>query len=165
MTLPPNKAQRIATDLIRYDIPGIGNVDLGTILKIRQNEDAFEAFRTDFGRLIDRVHQEGPANQRDFEKEFRQAADDILRPRIDEVNKTFSVSFIEKSLVPAALSVGAGVVAHSFPGVPAFPVTATAAAVLAPANWVLLKLNARWNKRGRKAEILRDAYSMLLENS
>jgi hypothetical protein len=165
LTLPANKTQRIATELIRYDIPGIGNADLKTILKIRQNEDAFEAFRIDFGDLIDRVHQEQPVDQREFEKEFRQAADDILRPRVEEVNKAFSVSFIEKTLVPAALSVGAGVVAHSFPGVPAFPVTAAAAAVLAPANWVLLKLNNRWNRRGRKAEILRDAYSMLLEKS
>jgi hypothetical protein len=112
LTLPANKTQRIATELIRYDIPGIGNADLKTILKIRQNEDAFEAFRIDFGDLIDRVHQEQPVDQREFEKEFRQAADDILRPRVEEVNKTFSVSFIEKTLVPAALSVGAGVVVY-----------------------------------------------------
>ncbi len=76
----PNRAQRIAIDLIRYDIPGIGDVDLGTILKIRENEDAFEAFRREFGGLMDRVHQEQPAEQQEFEREFRQAADDILRP-------------------------------------------------------------------------------------
>jgi hypothetical protein len=162
--LPPNKAQRVATDLIRYDIPGIGNADLRTILAIRRDEDAFEAFRRDFGSLMDRVHQEQPADQQEFEREFRQAADDILRPRIDEVNKTLSVSVIEKSLVPAALSVGAGAVAHSFLGASTFPVTAAAATLLTPANWVLLKLHSRWTRRGRKAEILRDAYSMLLEN-
>lgn len=161
----PNRAQRIAIDLIRYDIPGIGDVDLGTILKIRENEDAFEAFRREFGGLMDRVHQEQPAEQQEFEREFRQAADDILRPRIDEVNKALQVPVIEKSLIPAALSVGAGAMAHSFLGVSAFPATATAAAFLAPANWVLLKLYGRWNRRGRKAAILRDAYSMLLENS
>ncbi len=165
LPVPPNKAHRIATDLIHYDIPGVGDVDLRTILEIRRNEDAFEAFRRTFGGLMESVHQEQPTDQREFEKEFCQAADDLLRPRIDDVNKTLSVSVIEKALVPAALSVGAGVVAHSFLGVPAFPVTATAAALLTPANWVLLKLRSRWNRQGRKAAILRDAYSMLLENS
>jgi hypothetical protein len=163
--LPPNKAQRIATDLVRYDIPGIGNIDLRTILKVRQNEDSFEAFRRDFGNLMDRVHQEQPTDQRDFEKEFHQAADDILRPRIDGINKTLSVSVIETFLVPAALSLTAGVAAHSFLGLAAFPVTVTAATLLTPANWVLLKLNSRWNRTGRKDVILRDAYSMLLEKS
>jgi hypothetical protein len=165
LTRSTKKDQRIATELVRYDIPGIGNVDLRTILKIRQNEDAFEAFRKDFGSLIDQVHQEQPSDQKEFEKEFRQAADDILRPRIAEVNKTLSVSLLEKSLVPAALSVGAGWVAHAFLHVPQFPLTAAAAAIVSPVNWVTLKLNNRWNRGGRKAAVLRDAYSMLLEKS
>jgi hypothetical protein len=165
VTLPAKKIHRIATDLIRYDIPGIGNTDLRTVLKIRQNEDAFNAFRRDFGSLIDRVNHEQPRDQREFEKEFRQAADDILRPRIVDVNKTLSVSAVEKFLVPAALSVGAGWVAHSFLGAPQFPVTAGAAALLGPVNWVSLKLNSRWNRGGRKAAALSDAYSMLLEKS
>lgn len=165
LALPAKKAQRIATELIRYDIPGIGNADLGNILEIRQNEDAFEAFRRDFGTLIDRAHQEHPSDQEEFDREFRQAADDILRPRIDEVNKTLSVSAVEKLLVPAALSVGAGWAAHAFLGVPQFPATAEAAAILSPLNWVMLKLNSRWTRGGRKAVVLRDAYSMLLEKS
>lgn len=165
LTRPANKRQRIAADLIRYDIPGIGNTDLRSILRIRQNEDAFDAFRRDFGNLLDRVHQEQPSSQQDFDREFRQAADDSLCPRVAKVNKALSVSVLEKSLIPAALSVGAGWAARAFLGVPQLPATAGAAAILSPANWVMLKLNSRWNKAGRKTAVLRDAYSMLLEKS
>jgi hypothetical protein len=161
----PNRVDRVAQILTKFEIPGVDKMDLQTVLRVRKNEDTFASFRRDFGQLIERVHLEEPDDQAKFEKEFIQAADDLLAPRVEELKRVHAIPFFDKVLLPGALPIGAGAVALQFMGVPSFPPTAVATVGLAPVGWVAAKLFARYTKKGIKAGILRDEYAVLLEKA
>jgi hypothetical protein len=158
----PNRHHRVAQALLRHEVPGLRELDMETVIKLRRNEDAFRDFRRSFGEVLDRAQKELPTDERQWQAEFAQAADDILQPRLADLRRVTSSSVVEKFFIPAALSIGAGTAAYYVADLPAFPVPAITTASFAVFNWVLDKLNKRVSKSGRKAEVLREVYGMLL---
>jgi hypothetical protein len=151
--------------MLQYDVPGIEKASFERVVELRKNEDAFNEWRREFGKVLEKAQKENPEDEQQFEIEFKQAADDQLTPRVKELQKASSSSTLEKIFVPSSLSIGAGAAAFYAAGLAAFPPTAIAAAALAPAGWVIDKLIRRFNKSGRKAAILREFYGYLLEKS
>ena len=155
------QAHRITEAMLRYDVPGVGRATFERITELRRNEDAFNDWRIAFGQIIDKAQNEVFFDEHLFQTEFAHAADSYLTPRVKDIEKAMSSSVLEKILVPASLSIGAGALVFSA-GV-SFPLTAAAAAALAPVGWVIDKANKRFNKSGRRAKILKEFYGYLLD--
>jgi hypothetical protein len=156
---------RITETMLRYDVPGLKRVDFERVVELHKNEDAFNEWRREFGRMLDTAQKEQPVDEQQFEIDFKHAADEQLAPRVKDLEKATSSSTLEKIFVPASLSIGAGAVAFYTAGLAVFPPTALAAATLAPAGWAIDKVIRRFNKSGRKAAILREFYGYLLDKS
>lgn len=139
----------------------MGRATFERIIELRKNEDAFNDWRLAFGQIIDRSQNEEPLDEHQFQTEFAHAADSYLTPRVKDIEKAMSSSVLEKILVPASLSIGAGALVFSA-GV-SFPLTAAAAATVAPVGWVIDKANKRFNKSGRRGKILKEFYGYLLD--
>jgi hypothetical protein len=155
------KVHRITGILSRYVIPGVGQADVETILALRRNEKVFGEFRQQYAKVLDQADSEGPIDQRQFEVEFRQACDDLLKPRIEELKKTTTSSALEKFLIPAALGIGAAAAAFSVTG--SLAVTSAAGIAITPLNWLLDKLRKRFIKSGRNAQTLVEVYGLLAD--
>ncbi len=162
--LAPNRTQRATQTLLQYEVPGAAKASFERIIALRKNEDAFHEWRREFGKVLDKAQEEGPADEKQFEVEFKDAAQDILSPRVKELEKATASSALEKIFVPASLSIGAGAAAVYVADI-VFPPTAIAAASLAPAGWVLDKIIKRFNKSGRKATVLKEFYGYLLDKA
>lgn len=153
---------RVAQTLLRYDLPGVEKASFERVIALRNSENAFWEWRTEFGRVLDKAQSEQPADEEQFEAEFREAADASLMPRVKELEKAAASSVLEKWLVPSALALGASAIAFSVAGLPVPPTTAGTAALVGPGNWAVDKIMKRFNKGGRKATILREFYGYLL---
>jgi hypothetical protein len=160
-----NKVHRVAQTLLRYDVPGLKKVSFERAVVLRDNEDAFHEWRKAFGNVIDKAQSAQPINEKQFESEFLEAVDELLTPRIEELEKATKSSFLEKILVPASMTLGAGAVAFNLAGLDTFPPTAVAGAALAPISWVIDKVRKRFNRAGRKATILQEFYGYLFEKN
>ena len=157
--LAADKTNRVTSALSSYIIPGIADTDIDTILKLRHDEKVFDDFRRQFGNVLDQVAKEQPTDQESFEVNFKQACDDILNPQVAELKKKTQSSALEKFVILAGLTLGAGGIAYFFGK--EYPITATAGAALGPLSWVLDKLRKRWNSSGRKDQRLIEAYGLL----
>jgi hypothetical protein len=129
------RSNEVSQVLARFEIPGVDKMDVKTVLRVRRDDSTFAAFRRDFSQLIEKVYHQTPRDQATFNIEFKEAADDLLTRRIEEIKKACSASPFEKILVPGAASIGAGAVAVASMHA-AFPPTAIAAAALAPFGWL-----------------------------
>ena len=149
--------------LMQFEVPMLSDIKLTNVLSLRKNEDAFREWRIGFGQVLDMVQKEFPKDQKEFDAEIRLAAETIMTPLSEQLkSKVKSSPILEKILVPSALSVGAGFVA--FTGFDAsFPAAAMVGAGLSPVGWVAEKLNRRFNKGGRKATLVREFYSYMIE--
>lgn len=150
---------KMAQVLARYEVPGIANADIATILALRQNEAVFNDFRREFANLLQHATRQSPIDQHQFEVEFKQACDDLLQPKIDELRKATKSSVTEKFFIPAALGLGAGAAAFAITG--DLAATSLTALGATPWNWVLDKVRKRWNAAGRKSMALIEAYGLL----
>jgi hypothetical protein len=149
-----------STALARFEIPGIAAADLHTILSIRRHDTAFAEFRRNYARLMREALSQNPADQAQFEVEFRSAADDLLIPRIDELQKATRSSVLEKFLIPGAVSLGAAAIAYDITHTAA--VSTLASAGLASGSWILDKLRKRYSSSGQKSRKLVEAYGLLM---
>lgn len=159
----PRAEQRITQALMQFDVPGTSKISFSDVLSLRKNEDAFYEWRIAFRQVIDMAQKESPKDQQAFNAEVRLAAETIMTPLTEQLKtKVKSSSALEKMLIPSALSVSAGLIAFSGFGA-SFPIAALVGAGLSPAGWVAEKLIKRFNKSGRKAMMVREFYSHLLE--
>jgi len=162
-SIATNSTHRVTETLLKYDVPGVKKATLNSIISLRKNEDAFHEWRREFGKILDKAQEELPIDQKQFDAEFREAAESFLTPRVEELEKVAASSTLEKILFPAALAIGAGAAAFYTVGLSEFPPTAITMPLLTPIAWVLEKARRRFNKTGRKAALLREVYGYLLE--
>lgn len=154
---------RVSQALMQFEVPKLSKVELSDILSLRKNEDAFREWRVAFGQVLDLVQKESPKDQKGFDAEIRVAAETIMTPLSEQLkSKVKSSPAMEKIFVPSALTIGAGLVAFTAFDA-SFPAAALVSAGISPVGWVAEKLNRRFNKGGRKATLVREFYSYLLE--
>jgi len=160
----------IAATLSADGLPGVSQAPLDDVVWLRRNEEAFEEWRRDLREVLRLVWESDPGTPQQFEVEFARAVEDRLTPRIAALKaKTGGSSALTKLLLPAALTIGGGVVtAALFPA--ASPLAAVAGSTVVGAStgaigWLGEQLIARFGKSGRRAARLRQFYGHFSERS
>jgi hypothetical protein len=155
----PRKQRGAAERLTRFRLPGISNISIEDILLVRQNEKVFADFQRAVGSVLGEIESSNPMTQEQFELDLAQAMDDVLTPQIDALEKGTRSSFIEKSIIPSTLALGAGAIALSMTGT--FPAGGEIAASITPATWLMDKLHRRYRRSGRNDRRLIEAFITL----
>lgn len=159
----PAQNNRVSSVLFQFEVPGIKKATVSEILNLRNNEAAFAEWRISFGQLMDSTRAEEPKDQAQFLVEFKQKASDILTPKLSAINSALKSSAVEKILMPASVTLGAGFAVYSLTAPETrYPIGSIASASFTSVAWVLDKLNKRFNKSGKKAAILKEFYGFML---
>jgi hypothetical protein len=85
----------VGADLFRsgvlslVDLPGLEGVSAGELMKIREDEEAFQRWRSDLTHVIMHLCTR-PVHSTSMGREFLQIARDLLAPRAREINKSLS---------------------------------------------------------------------------
>jgi hypothetical protein len=160
----PQIQTRMAENLLNYQMPGISKISLREIIALRQKEDAFYQFRRSFAEVLDIVHKESPPDQAQFEIEFREAAETVLRPRIEDIEKRLrGSSALAGILKPTGLLIGGGIITFLITGT--LPISVPVGTGLVTVSWVAERIYRRFSKSGRSARLVRQFYGYLIPSS
>ncbi len=154
--------QRAEEAIVQFDLPGLADISLSEILKLRDNEEAFHELRQALRQVLDQAMSAGPADQEQFNAEFRVAAQDRIGEKLEKVKQAVrGSSVLQDVFVPSALGLGVGMFNYTFLGGTLEP--ALVGLGISPTSWVFKKLLKRYGSEGRKAALLRQFYCHLLE--
>lgn len=157
-----NISHSVCQALLQYEVPGV-KADIGEVIRLREDEDAFRDWRKDFGDVISRAYQYSTNDEQQFHVEMRAYADQLLLPRIEQLNAVTKVSLLQAMFIPSATALGAATIAYYGAGLSTFPPVPLAAAGLAPLSWLVQKVIRTYNKSGRKATKLRELYAYMVQ--
>src|SRR5205085_7875190 len=64
--LTSNKTHRITGNLLQYDVPGVEKASFESVISLRNNEDAFNEWRREFGKVLEQAREEHPYDDEQF---------------------------------------------------------------------------------------------------
>ncbi len=146
--------------LVQNQLPGVAGIPIEMIVSLRQDDEAFHAWRKSFSDVLTRANSLPFTNEAQYRADLAEAADDLLKPKIFEMDKSLTGSSVLRDLVkPNGLQIGVSglvaLVSHSPWG------------LLGAAGTPLIKygvkaLNKKIRRSARREATLRDLYAYLV---
>ena len=157
--LAANAQVRTSNVLSRQRLTGIDRIPFTDVIRLRRDDEAFATWRRALEAVMERVHGERVEDERAFEREFRHAAEELLTPEIERMERALRGSVFGDLVVPGGVAVAGGVITlaltHGFPA-------ATLAA--GPLSYVGKLLYNRYGKAGRRAGLVRQFFGRLISS-
>jgi hypothetical protein len=156
----PGIDTRVATALRRFSIPGLEEVPIADVVRLRNSEEAFAEFRSAFEQVLRLVLPEKPDSAPAFSTELARASNTLLIPRVAEIDRRRRQSPALDHMLSGALSVGAAVAEHAITHT--FPVGTTLTTIATHSSWMLSRIRRRFSREGRDEALLREFYGYMI---
>jgi len=159
---PADIAHSLCEALLQYEVP-IVNATFSDVLRIRENETIFCEWRKDFGDVIGQAYRSGTDDEQQFRTETRQRADELLLPKLEQLEAAAKGSVLQGMFVPGSALFGVAAATFYGPGLSGFPSVPLAPSGPGPLSWLVQKVIRAYNKSGREITTLRELYTYMLQ--
>jgi hypothetical protein len=146
--------------LVQNELPGVARIPIETIVALRLDDEAFQAWRTSFSEVMVRAQTLPFRTEAEYRANLIEAADDLLKPKIREIDKSLTGSRVLRDLVkPHGLQIGVGgviaLMTHN-------PVGLLGAASTALVKFGVDSVNKKVSRSTRRSQTLRDVYAYVV---
>jgi hypothetical protein len=158
------QVETITTDvLVEHRLPGVESIPFESVVALRLDDEAFEAWRTSFRDVVLRANNLAFISEKQYRSDLAEAADDLLKPKIAALEKSLRGSSALRDLIrPNATLLGVGglvaVVSHNAWGL----VAASGTALI---KFGVDVINKKLVRTPRNSETLRDLYAYLVTDA
>ncbi|HEV2738704.1 MAG TPA: hypothetical protein VGU66_09010 [Candidatus Elarobacter sp.] len=146
--------------LVQNQLPGVARIPIEMIVALRQDDEAFHAWRTSFSEVMARAQILPFTNEAQYRADLTEAADDLLKPKILGMDKSLNGSHVFRDLFkPSGLQIGVGglvaLVSHS-------PWGLLGVAGTALVKFGVSAVNKKIGRSARREATLRDLYAYVV---